>query len=515
MALNFTRRQWMTLLIMGLADFCNAICVSLQAPFFPQEAERKGCIATEYGLVFGVFELVVMIVSPLYGQYLNKIGPKVLFNAGILTTSTSVILFGLLDRIPGHTAFITLAFVIRIIEALGNAAFLTASFTIIAKEFPNNVATTFASLETCFGLGLIVGPMLGGALYSVGGYFLPFVVLGLSLFITALLTLCILPHHKFSEEEQERTASLFYVLKIPGVLICALAIAATSASIGFISATLEPHLRQFELGPVLLGVIFVINGGVYALTAPVYGWVLDKCFNPKLATIMGTMLICVGFCFVGPVPFIQAKTTLGLVITGLVLHGFGIAAVLVSSFTDALKTAVKHGLPDNIETYGLISGLWTSTFAFGAFVGPSVSGFLFDSVGFRASTLFIIGLHLIVAVITFLFVTCCNQAPGKYKEISSTDPLLTNTDDQSIGDHIIKNENGSLISSNSAIHIDNCRPCGMANNLLTCNSYNTKQTHWARLESGSTANLSFRPNYGTLEAGCSHHIHGRGYETIS
>lgn len=35
---NFTKRQWLTLIIIGLADFCNAICVSLQAPFFPQEA---------------------------------------------------------------------------------------------------------------------------------------------------------------------------------------------------------------------------------------------------------------------------------------------------------------------------------------------------------------------------------------------------------------------------------------------------------------------------------------------
>lgn len=57
----------------------------------------------------------------------------------------------------GHTLFITLAFIIRIIEALGNAAFLTASFAIIAKEFPDNVSVTFASLETFFGLGLIVG----------------------------------------------------------------------------------------------------------------------------------------------------------------------------------------------------------------------------------------------------------------------------------------------------------------------------------------------------------------------
>lgn len=63
------------------------------------QAEKKGCTATEYGLVFGVFELVVFLVSPLYGQYLNSIGPKVLFNGGIFTTATSAIIFGLLDRI--------------------------------------------------------------------------------------------------------------------------------------------------------------------------------------------------------------------------------------------------------------------------------------------------------------------------------------------------------------------------------------------------------------------------------
>lgn len=49
--------------------------------------------------MFGVFELVVFIISPIYGQYLNRIGPKVLFNGGIFTTGTSAICFGLLDRV--------------------------------------------------------------------------------------------------------------------------------------------------------------------------------------------------------------------------------------------------------------------------------------------------------------------------------------------------------------------------------------------------------------------------------
>lgn len=55
------------------------------------------------------------------------------------------LLFGtrFLDRVEGHYPFIILSFVIRIVEAMGNAAFLTASFAIIAMEFPDNVATTF------------------------------------------------------------------------------------------------------------------------------------------------------------------------------------------------------------------------------------------------------------------------------------------------------------------------------------------------------------------------------------
>ena len=41
-------------------------------------------------------------------------------------------------------------------------------------------------------------------------------------------------------------------------------------------------------------------------------------------------------------------------------------------FSDAHKSAIKCGFPDTIDTYGLVSGLWTSVFAFGAFVGEFV-----------------------------------------------------------------------------------------------------------------------------------------------
>ena len=53
----------------------------------------------------------------------------------------------------------------------------------------------------------------------------------------------------------------------------------------------------------------------------------------------------------------------------MTIHGFGLGASVVGGFSDAHKSAIKCGFPDTIDTYGLVSGLWTSVFAFGAFVG--------------------------------------------------------------------------------------------------------------------------------------------------
>ncbi|KAL1491150.1 hypothetical protein ABEB36_011790 [Hypothenemus hampei] len=490
---NFTKRQWLTLIVIGIADFCNAICVSLQAPFYPQEAEKKGCTATEFGLVFGIFEFVVFIVSPLYGQHLNKIGPKITFNYGIYTTGICAILFGLLDKVEGHLPFIILSFVIRIVEAMGNAAFLTASFAIIAKEFPDKVATTFASLETFFGLGLTVGPTVGGALFQVGGYTLPFAVMGSALFASAILTAIVLPKHE-SGTDKERGPSVFKILKIPGVLLASASIIVTSTSISFLQATLEPHLRIFQLAPVLLGLMFVINGGVYAVTTPLWGWLSDNLAAPKLVTLIGTILVAFGFCLIGPVPFIPLPTILWMSIAGLVLHGLGMGAQLVASFGDALKTAVAYGFPNDLETYALVSGLWTSTFALGAFIGPSIAGILYDTIGFRNASLFIVISHLVVGVATLIFLWFGRQPPV-YVEIKDEKVDLEGTQQLQQQQHTQHSLEKSIRSIGNGISIEKSRPPAM-NSLIACNSYKSKA--WPERDSINLVMGQYSHSYGAV-----------------
>lgn len=504
---SFTKRQWLTLIVFSIADFCNAICVSLQAPFYPLEAEKKGASPTEYGFVFGVFELVVFLISPFYGQHLNRIGPKYLFNGGIFTTGICAILFGCLHLVEGHYPFIILSFVIRIVEAMGNAAFLTASFAIIAMEFPDNVATTFASLETFFGLGLIVGPTVGGALYQWGNFMTPFVVLGFMLFLSALMTMFVLPDHQEREPDEQTGAKMLQALKLPGVFLAALSIVITSMSIGFLQATLEPHLRQFHLSPMVLGLMFVINGGTYALMAPACGWLCDRYVYPKVVTVAGCVLLAVGFSLIGPAPFIPGETALWMTILGLVIHGLGIAAQLVASFTDALRTAISYGFPNNLETYGLISGLWTSTFALGAFIGPSVAGVLYEFTGFPYATLFVIASSLLVGVFVSIFLLV-SRPLRKYREVpntTETEPLINKHLDPAGGathhHSTFSLSSAKLFGSTSSLNLD--RPPGMSG-IIPCSSYKNRLGTWNRKDAESIFS-GVSHSYGSSLPQPSHH----------
>ena len=49
----------------------------------------------------------------------------------------------------------------------------------------------------------------------------------------------------------------------------------------------------------------------------------------------------------------------------------------------------KSGLSDTIGTYGLVSGVWTSTMALGMLMGPLIGGMLLDYTNdYRLSSLY-------------------------------------------------------------------------------------------------------------------------------
>ncbi|XP_054273005.1 MFS-type transporter SLC18B1-like isoform X2 [Macrosteles quadrilineatus] len=401
---KLTKRQWMTMVAIGSVHFSSAICISLQAPFYPQEAELKGATATEYGLVFGSFELIAFLSSPILGKYLDSWGAKTTLHLGMILAALSAILFGMLDYVMAHNWFISLSFLLRITEALGSTAALVAAFSITAAVFPKSIGTTFATLEVFYGVGYIVGPTIGGFLFSLGGFKLPFIVNGLAMLVIALVIVYVLPPI-YQEVKDEQGDGITDFLKVPAILLNSAAVVATAISMGFYSATLEPHLRLFNLSPIAMGLMFVISGGTYACVAPIVGRICDRWAYPKRVISVGCVLVVISFTIVGPAPFVPLPTTLPLCIIGLVIHGVGLASLMVPTFMDSICSAVAAGFNDDIGTYGILSGLWSASFSLGAFIGPSVAGVLYDKVGFRNGTLFVIIIHSALFVVCTCFIT--------------------------------------------------------------------------------------------------------------
>jgi len=432
---QFTREQWLTIMTFVVVNFCNAMCVSMQAPFYPREAVSKGLEVWHFGLVFGAFEITVFIVSPIIGANLNRIGVKKTLNLGIGAVGIILIGYGCLGLVQSGKLFLGLSFVLRIFEACGNSMFLTGSFSAIAREFPDKVASMFAMIELFFGIGEIVGPVVGGALYEVGGFTLPFAVMGSILFLSSIFIYFVLPDTPRPVIETDPNAvkpSMRNALSKPAILIALFKVGSAAASLGFLQTTLEPHLHDLKppLSSFQVGALFMVVGGTYGLSLPVWGYLCDSQLtrnSPKFVEVIGAILITSGFLVLGPFKYLPITKSLATIIIGMTIHGFGLGASVVGGFSDAHKSAIKSGFPDTIDTYGLVSGLWTSVFAFGAFVGPTFGGILYDAVTFRWAIFLVVVAELLAlaGLVSYLCYELCGSRSPEYRPLEAGGDQVT------------------------------------------------------------------------------------------
>ena len=104
------------------------------------------------------------------------------------------------------------------------------------------------------GLGTTFGPLLGGALYQLGGFGLPFMASGGLLVLCGLLGFCIIHNteEEGHEDDDEKSCDLKYssLLAVPSVLVASLVLVMTGVAGEWYQPTLEPYLRsQFDLTP--------------------------------------------------------------------------------------------------------------------------------------------------------------------------------------------------------------------------------------------------------------------------
>lgn len=385
-------RQWELIILVCAVYLTWGLTDSIQAPFYPIEADSKGANPAEYGAVFGIIHLAMFLAGPLFGKYMSNIGVFRVFVFGVVGTSVCGCLFGLLTFLNDTYLFLGLSYGLRILEGIAEAGAWASVLTILSLQFKEHVTYVYSLTQASFGFAEILGPSIGGVMFEYGGFLLPFEFSGILCLVVGIIVIFRIPKLIDSNLEAQpskpeaSTGQFITLLKSPGVLVALLGTMFGAVCQSFIETFLEEYLAIFGLSVTQIGVSFLAMSVPYMFATPVWGWLVDSHIQPEIISPIGNILIACSLLLIGPVQYLNLLPNYELTEIGLGLIGVGTAATLTATFALTQKHALLVLPNQDEDNSSIISGLWTSAFALGNFLGPTIGGPLVYYLGFSGTT---------------------------------------------------------------------------------------------------------------------------------
>ncbi len=299
-------------------------------------------------------------------------------------------------------------FVGRVFAGISGASITTASAYIADVSEPEKRAQNFGLIGAAFGLGFILGPVVGG-LFAQFGLRVPFMIAaGLSL-LNWLYGYFILPEslktenrRKFDWKRANAIGALQQVRKYPALLgllaaLLILYLAAQSTQTIWSYYTIEkfnwnPTWVGYSLGFVGLTVA-IVQGGLIRILIPMIG--------NKNAIKIGLWLYVTGFvCF-------------SFASQGWMMFVFMIPYALAGITGPAIQGIISKQIPANEQ--GEIQGIMTSLMSLASIFGPLIMANLFFFFTSKTSPIHFPGApFLLAAILTVLAIIICNRSLNKY-----------------------------------------------------------------------------------------------------
>lgn len=347
--------------------------------------------------------------TPVAMRLVVLFGPKSILVVGNLLGGLGNILLAFCWLIDQDAMFTISCFFLRILAGFAFAFQSTTAYGLLPALFGPAVSSGSGTMEGVNGLAMIMGPIVGSTLFSLGGgkdhigYVLPFLILGGIELVFAIASLGFLPKLPVPPQQQPRLTSFTWKVLIP------FAVCVTSgASLGLLNPTIEPHLEAPPLNysVQMVGFAFAAACGAYALTAPVAG-VLDDCTEARWALQMMSFGLCVtglGFASLGPIPLDiggqKWRLNAAACWAGACLIGVGCSFGLIPVYKQILLCATHE---EQEEAELATSACFTIALSVGGFLGPTMGGMLSQAVGVRTayfySTVFLFALALLLLIL--------------------------------------------------------------------------------------------------------------------
>ena len=353
------------------------------------------------GLLLVAYAVAQFIFAPIVGGLSDKYGRR-----PILLIS----LFGLgIDYIfLSFAPSLAWLFVGRIIAGITGASFTTAMAYIADISTPEKKAQNFGMVGVAFGIGFIIGPMIGG-IFSNMGIRVPFMIsAGLAL-LNWLYGYFILPEslskenrREFSWKRANPVGSLISVSKYPAIigLVSALLLLyisshAVQSNWGFyVIEKFNWNSEMIGYSLALVGLaVAIVQGGLIRIVIPLIG--------SKNAIMLGLSLYVIGF------------TCFAFAPNGLMMMIFILPYCLAGIGNPAMQTIISNQVPSNAQ--GEIQGIVTGMQSLGAIIGPFLMAYIFAYFINKNNSIYFPGAPFILsAVLTFIALLIAIRALRKY-----------------------------------------------------------------------------------------------------
>lgn len=337
MEINWKRN----LLISWIGCFFTGASFSLVMPFIPLYIEELGAPASQVpllsGLAISITALAAAIVAPIWGNLADRKGRRLMM---IRAAAGMTVTMGALAFVPNVYWLLVMRFFTGVLSG-----YIPNATALIAYQAPREKSGwAIGTLATGAIAGNLIGPLMGGILAELLGMKNVFIITGMILFITLLLTI-FLVKETFEPVEKKDLLSTKEILGqstrrsvLFGLFFTSLILQLGMTSI---SPILTLYIRELstDTGSVLFlsGLIVSVAGVSAVISSPYLGRLGDRIGNHKILLLGLVFSFC---CFI-PMGLVTAPWQLGVL---RFLLGFSTGALMPSVNTLISKITPPEGV---------------------------------------------------------------------------------------------------------------------------------------------------------------------------
>lgn len=182
------------IIYLGILNVIANLCYSIIIPFVPLELKKFKIHETWNGYVFGSYAFAVVISSFFIPSLLKRFNKKCILIVGLVLMSLSIAGFGEIGYLPNNTLIVCMCIFLQLLQGSSACLVQTTCYTIIAIVYADNQQKYLGIIESCMGVGLLLGPSLGAALYKLLGFDWAYRTVGIALFWFAFILLIVIPN---------------------------------------------------------------------------------------------------------------------------------------------------------------------------------------------------------------------------------------------------------------------------------------------------------------------------------